>query len=254
MTQAAEASRTANQPKVQPASPKAQQLRRRLRRSPKRTQPTSFRGSHGWLLRMLRSRRIPERAIPPRRRHPDSTIRRRSVILRPRASPRLGRRFRRAPLRCPVPPGPPKKTLLGIAGPSPIIVPAPQSYLPSIAQTLPLGANGDTSPIPPASHPPDAGAFGMPHDFAAPPSRPSSDLPAFPLDEIGDRRRRRSFTGLSFGAPWAVESAARRHVPRTVDAPRASRQRRSAAVSNPKRDQRSSRASRTSRRILRIPR
>jgi hypothetical protein len=77
------------------------------------------------------------------------------------------------------------KTLLGIAGPSPIIVPAPQAFPPAaITQSPPFGGNGGMAPMPPVPGMPEASSLGMPHDLQAPPSRPSGDLPAFPLDEI----------------------------------------------------------------------
>jgi hypothetical protein len=86
-----------------------------------------------------------------------------------------------------VPAGPTalKKTLLGIAGPSPIVVPAPQAFPPpGVSQSPPFAGNGhvDAAVVPPAPGVPEPSTLGLSHD--APASSQPGDLPAFPLDEI----------------------------------------------------------------------
>jgi hypothetical protein len=117
---------------------------------------------------------------PPRQHHPAPVSHAPPTGLTPLAPPTQTR-------SASGPAGPlPAKTLLGIAGPSPIVVPAPQAFPPaSITQSPPFGGNGEAAPVPPAPSMPEASTLGMPQDqLAGPPSRPSGDLPAFPLDEI----------------------------------------------------------------------
>jgi hypothetical protein len=180
ITQAAEAKRAvAAPPKAQPASPKAPPVAESTTGTMLPAHPHVVAPPNA-ALPSLPGTRPSAPPPPPRLHHPAPVSHPPPVGLTPLTPP--------TQLKNASPPaGPlPAKTLLGIAGPSPIIVPAPQAFPPaSITQSPPFGGNGEAAPVPPAPFMPEASTLGIPQDHSpAPPSRPSGDLPAFPLDEI----------------------------------------------------------------------